>query len=69
MVSIAREKGAAYKIKFSTAPLGEVAVHAKAKPREMIAKNGMYVTDKFVKYAAPLVGPLPEYVSLDFSKK
>ncbi|GEM_PF-5656054 len=29
-----------------------------------IDKERLYVTDAFVEYARPLVGPLPEYVRL-----
>jgi 6-phosphofructokinase 1 len=68
MVSMVRLKGKAYKIDYRTAPLSEVAVRAKPMPKNMIAKNGMYVTQRFVEYAAPLVGSLPVYVSLDVKK-
>ncbi|MHC4871729.1 MAG: diphosphate--fructose-6-phosphate 1-phosphotransferase [Planctomycetota bacterium] len=69
MVSMVRKKGKKYQISYETAPLSEVAVRAKEMPAKMISKNGMYVTKAFLDYAAPLVGELPEYVSLDFTKK
>jgi 6-phosphofructokinase 1 len=68
MVSMVRKPGKKYAISYETAPLSEVAVRAKAMPKSMFTKNGMYVTKKFLDYAAPLVGKLPEYVALDMKK-
>lgn len=68
MVSMVREKGKAYKIRYETAPLSEVAVRAKAMPSSMIAKNGMFVTKQFLDYIRPLVGEMPKYVTLDMKK-
>lgn len=64
MVSMIRAKGGKYKIGFGTAPLSDVAVHAKPMPRNMITPDGMYVTKAFLDYARPLVGPMPKYVTL-----
>ncbi len=69
MVSLERRKGRGYRVDYGTVPLSEVAVRAKAMPKNMIAKNGLYVTKKFVDYAKPLVGPLPKYVALNMKKK
>ena len=68
MVSMVRAKGAKYSINYETVPLGEVAVHAKPMPRTMITADGFFVTRKFLDYARPLVGDLPEYATLDFTK-
>jgi hypothetical protein len=38
-------------------------------PKQMISANGMFVTKRFIDYATPLVGPLPEFASLDVKKK
>uniref|UniRef100_A0A7C4LJ28 Pyrophosphate--fructose 6-phosphate 1-phosphotransferase n=1 Tax=Schlesneria paludicola TaxID=360056 RepID=A0A7C4LJ28_9PLAN len=53
-----------YKVTFGTIPLEEVAVHARPMPDEFIAQTGYDVTPAFLKYVAPLVGKLPQYVSL-----
>ncbi|MCK9523458.1 MAG: diphosphate--fructose-6-phosphate 1-phosphotransferase [Proteobacteria bacterium] len=69
MVSMIREKGPEYKIKYGTAPLQDVAIAAKPMPKDMFEKNGMMVNKKFIKYASPLVGALPVFHTLDFTKK
>ena len=63
MVTIVRDSGGGFS--YGTAPLADVAVRAKAMPPEMINERGNDVTEAFISYAAPLVGPLPEYVSLE----
>ncbi|MDJ0762774.1 MAG: diphosphate--fructose-6-phosphate 1-phosphotransferase [Myxococcota bacterium] len=65
MVSMVRTSTQPYQITFDAVPLKEAAIRAKPMPRDMISKNGMYVTRRYLEYAAPLVGPLPEYASLD----
>jgi ATP-dependent phosphofructokinase / diphosphate-dependent phosphofructokinase len=69
MVSIARKKGKEYGVRYETAPLSQVAVRAKEMPRNLMNKGGMYVTKRFLDYARPLAGPMPEYGKLDFSSK
>ncbi|MBI5726181.1 MAG: diphosphate--fructose-6-phosphate 1-phosphotransferase [Planctomycetes bacterium] len=64
MVSMVRAAGKKYKISFAAAPLSEVAVHAKPMPPDMISPDGMHVTKAFLDYARPLVGKLPDYVTL-----
>ena len=53
-----------YRVEFGTIPLQEVAVHARPMPDEFITANGLDVTPAFLKYAAPLIGEMPKYVSL-----
>ena len=62
MVTLVRDSGGGFS--FGTAPLSDVAVRAKAMPPEMINERGSDVTQAFIDYARPLIGPLPEYVSL-----
>ena len=62
MVTLVRDSGGGFS--FGTAPLSDVAVRAKAMPPEMINERGSDVTRAFIDYARPLIGPLPEYVSL-----
>ncbi len=68
MVSMIRRPGAAYEIVYTTVPLSDVAVRAKPMPSSMISDNGMFVTEVFIDYAAPLVGELPRYAQLDVSR-
>ena len=53
-----------YAIDFGAIALSEVANHERPMPDQYISKDGFGVTKAFLDYAAPLVGPLPEYASL-----
>jgi 6-phosphofructokinase 1 len=64
MVSIVRESDEPYRWSLGTAPLPEVAVRAKPMPDAYINAEGDFVTPEFIKYVAPLVGPLPSYARL-----
>ena len=64
MVSIQRESTSPYRYRLGTVPLAEVAIKAKPMPDEFIDDKNLYVTEAFLEYARPLVGPLPEYVRL-----
>ena len=64
MVTLVRAKGSEYAIEYGTIPLSEVANHERPLPDEFIDESGMDITKAFLKYAQPLVGPLPEFVSL-----
>jgi ATP-dependent phosphofructokinase / diphosphate-dependent phosphofructokinase len=61
-------KGEAYAIDFGTAPLGEVANHERPMPANYITPDGFGVTKAFLDYITPLVGDLPQYVSLTSKK-
>lgn len=62
MVTIVRDE--AGRFSFGKAPLSEVAVRAKEMPAEMINKRGNDVSPAFLDYVRPLVGTLPNFVSL-----
>jgi 6-phosphofructokinase 1 len=64
MVSIQRESSSPYRYRLGTVPLAEVAIKAKPMPDEFIDEENLYVTNAFLEYVRPLVGPLPEYVRL-----
>jgi ATP-dependent phosphofructokinase / diphosphate-dependent phosphofructokinase len=66
MVTIERtsKRGEPYAIEFGTAPLSEVANHERPMPDKYIARSGMDVTKAFLDYLSPLIGELPEYVTL-----
>ena len=68
MVSIQRgsDRHGNYRTEFGTAPLADVAVRAKPMPDEYIDESGMFVTQAFVDYLRPLVGPMPEMAKLAF---
>lgn len=64
MVSIRRTSQDPYRWTLDTAELSEVAVRAKPMPDEFIHPDGNFVTEAFLQYARPLVGPLPDYIRL-----
>lgn len=70
MATITRESkpGEPYRCGFGTAPLAEVANHERPMPKNFFRKDGMFVTKAFYDYASPLVGPLPEFASLNLKK-
>ncbi|MFV0445012.1 MAG: diphosphate--fructose-6-phosphate 1-phosphotransferase [Planctomycetaceae bacterium] len=68
MVTMNRVSDSPYAIDFGTAPLADVANHERPMPDKFIAADGMSVTPAFRRYIEPLVGNLPEYVSLDVKK-
>ncbi len=68
MVSIQRgsDQHGRYCTELGTAMLADVAVKAKPMPDEYIDESGMFVTQAFVDYLRPLVGPLPEMAKLAY---
>jgi 6-phosphofructokinase 1 len=65
MVSIKRISNKPYNIEFGKVPLKEVAVSAKPMPAEFFNAEGNHVSSLFTDYIKPLVGELPEFVSLE----
>lgn len=51
-----------YHVRYGIAPLEEVAVRAKPMPPEMLTPG--FVSEAFLNYVRPLVGPLPNYTDL-----
>lgn len=68
MVSIRRgsDRHGNYRTELGTAQLADVAERAKPMPDEYIDQSGMFVTQAFVDYLRPLVGPMPEMASLAY---
>lgn len=64
MVTLVRSSNAPYECTTGTAPLSEVAIEAKPLPDEYISEDGFFVTDAFMEYIKPLIGDMPEYVTL-----
>lgn len=61
MATILRAPGAAYKAVFDKVPLEVVANSVRFIPKDWISKDGLDVTDDFIKYAMPLInGGWPE---------
>jgi 6-phosphofructokinase len=71
MVTIDRVSNSPYKIQYSKAALGDVAVKAKPMPDSYINAAGNHVTQEALDYLRPLLGEVPEYVTLEktFVKK
>ncbi|HOK57259.1 MAG TPA: 6-phosphofructokinase [bacterium] len=59
-VAIKREKGEEYKVYYEPVSLQLVARETRSMPDEFINEDSNWVTEKFIKYAKPLVGKLPE---------
>jgi 6-phosphofructokinase 1 len=56
MATILREPGAAYRPYYDKVPLERVANSFRYMPPGWITKDGLDVTDDFVRYATPLIG-------------
>lgn len=56
MATILRRKGADYEPYYDKVPLGEVANSIRQLPAAWISKDGLDVTDEFIRYAQPLIG-------------
>ena len=59
MCTLSRTGDDPYAVEYGLVDVLEVANKVKAVPRELICADGMGVTDDFVRYVAPLAGPLP----------
>jgi 6-phosphofructokinase 1 len=64
MVTLQRQPGDESVCVTGTVPLHDVAVRAKPMPDEFINAEGNFITDRFLDYLKPLVGPMPGYVKL-----
>ena len=58
--AIKRKPGKTYKTWIERTELRNVAKETRHMPDEFISKDGNDVTPAFIKYAAPIVGPLPK---------
>jgi 6-phosphofructokinase len=56
MATILRKPGPAYEARYDKVHLLSVANSSRFMPPAWIAKNGLDVTDDFIRYAAPLIG-------------
>lgn len=68
MVTLERRIGRKYTCETGSIPLTDVAVKAKPMPDEYINAEGNFITDVFLDYLCPLIGPLPSYVKLACNK-
>jgi ATP-dependent phosphofructokinase / diphosphate-dependent phosphofructokinase len=70
MVTLLRasKPGQKYRSTFGTIPLCKVAVNARPMDKKYITKDGLFVTKAFYDYAAPLVGPMPPFASLNLKR-
>lgn len=59
-VAIRRKAGKTYQVFFELVPLSAVARETRHMPDDFISKDGNDVTQAFIRYAAPIVGPLPK---------
>ncbi len=61
MITLERADGPEYRCDTGTAPLAEVAGKARAMPPDFLSPDGWFVSESFLDYANPLVGPLPRF--------
>lgn len=59
-IAIKRKPGKRYSVYYELVPLKKVARETRSLPSSFINRNGNYVSSKFIEYAKPLVGKLPE---------
>ena len=65
MVCMERVSNSPYKIEFKLAPLSDVAIRAKSMPENFINERGNDITERALDYLKPLIGELPNYVTLE----
>ena len=66
VVTLVRESAQAYACTTGLAPLSDVAGRVRRMPDEYLDAGSGLVTESFVRYARPLVGPLPRLARLRF---
>ncbi len=59
-IAITRKPGIKYAVVYKCVPLKNVAKETQHMPTKFINKTGNNVTQAFIDYAAPIVGPLPK---------
>ena len=61
MITLERQDGPGYRCSTATAPLADVAGKVRRMPPNFLSPDGWSVSQDFLDYASPLVGPLPHY--------
>ena len=61
MITLERLHGPGYRCSTATAPLADVAGKVRRMPLNFLSPDGWSVSQDFLDYASPLVGPLPHY--------
>ena len=56
MATILRKPGSSYAVRYDKAPLDQVANSVRLLPKAWLSRDGIDVTDDFVRYAQPLIG-------------
>ncbi len=64
-IAIKRQAGTKYGVTYVTVPLKRVAKVTRTMPTKFINQKGNHVTQAFLDYLAPLVGPLPKTARLE----
>jgi 6-phosphofructokinase len=64
MISLERDPGSVYAVRYGTVPLASVASVERAFPAEWRNAAGNDITSAFLDYAAPLVGEIKHYPTL-----
>ena len=61
MITLERQDGPGYRCVTGTALLADVAGKVRRMPPDFLSPDGWFVSQRFLDYASPLVGPLPRY--------
>ena len=64
MITLERMNDPEYRCDTGTAPLSDVAGKVRRMPSDFLSPDGWFVSQSFLDYASPLVGPLPKYDKL-----
>jgi 6-phosphofructokinase 1 len=65
MATILREPGTVYRAAYDKVSLEKVANSSRFMPPAWITKDGLDVTDDFIRYAAPLIGEGPPSIPME----
>ena len=61
MITLERQNGPEYRCSTGAAPLADVAGKVRRMPPDFLSPDGWFVSQRFLDYASPLIGPLPHY--------
>jgi len=56
MATLLRRPGPSYQVYYDKVPLAKVASSARQLPKHWLSRDGLDVTDEFLRYARPLIG-------------
>ncbi len=64
MVTIKRLSDNPYRVAYGSIGVEKIAGVEKLLPKSFVSRNKKYITEKFIKYALPLIGDIPDFFDL-----